>query len=54
MRRTFNCGVGMVVMVDAKSAAETIRILNDQGESAWQIGRIIDGDPAAHRVVRYV
>ncbi len=54
MRRTFNCGVGMVVMVDAKSAAETIKILNNHGESAWQIGRIVEGDPATNRTVHYV
>ena len=54
MRRTFNCGVGMVVMVDGDAAAETLRILSDHGESAWQIGQIVDGDPAAPRVVHYV
>ena len=54
MRRTFNCGVGMVVMVDANAAAETIQILNDNGESAWQVGRIVNGDPATNRVVHYV
>ncbi|HNP63045.1 MAG TPA: phosphoribosylformylglycinamidine cyclo-ligase [Woeseiaceae bacterium] len=54
MRRTFNCGVGMVVMVDARSATETVKILADHGESAWQIGRIVDGDPATKRIVHYV
>jgi phosphoribosylformylglycinamidine cyclo-ligase len=54
MRRTFNCGVGMVVMVDAENAARTIKILAEHGESAWQIGQIVDGDPATDRIVRYV
>jgi phosphoribosylformylglycinamidine cyclo-ligase len=54
MRRTFNCGVGMVVIVDAKDAEETIQVLNKQGETAWQIGQIVGGDADAPRAVRYV
>ncbi len=54
MRRTFNCGVGMVVIVDSNDADNTIRILNEQGESAWQIGRVIAGDAGSPRVVQYV
>jgi len=54
MRRTFNCGVGMVVIVDAKDAEETIQVLNNQGETAWQIGQIVGGDADAPRAVRYV
>jgi phosphoribosylformylglycinamidine cyclo-ligase len=54
MRRTFNCGVGMVVIVDAKDAQEAIQILNNQGETAWQIGRIIAADADSPRAVQYV
>ena len=54
MRRTFNCGVGMVVIVDAADASSAIEILNEQGEAAWQIGRIVDGDANSPRAVRYV
>jgi len=43
MRRTFNCGVGMIVAVDAADAAKSVEILNANGESAWQIGRIAAG-----------
>ena len=50
MRRTFNCGVGMVVVVNESDAGETIKILQDQGEEAWQIGRIVRG----RRDVQYV
>ena len=46
MRRTFNCGVGMVVVVDADDADTAVAILNDQGESAWRIGRIVAGQQA--------
>jgi len=50
MRRTFNCGVGMVVVVDDAKADEAIRVLIDQGEQAWRLGRIVAGQ----RKTRYV
>jgi phosphoribosylformylglycinamidine cyclo-ligase len=50
MRRTFNCGVGMVVVVNDEDAAKTIDLLARNGESAWQIGRIVTGE----QEVRYV
>lgn len=43
MWRTFNCGVGMIVVVDESASDETIGILADNGEDAWVIGRIGDG-----------
>ena len=42
MYRTFNCGVGMVIVVDENSAEETVRILEQQGEKAWKLGRIAE------------
>ncbi|MEJ2299122.1 MAG: AIR synthase-related protein, partial [Woeseiaceae bacterium] len=44
MRRTFNCGVGMVVIVANGDCDDAIRLLVDAGESAWRIGSIIPGD----------
>jgi phosphoribosylformylglycinamidine cyclo-ligase len=44
MRRTFNCGVGMIIVVGPADAEESVRILNENGESAWQLGRIVAGD----------
>ena len=46
MRRTFNCGVGMIVAVDAADTAKSVEILNAAGESAWEIGRIAEGAAA--------
>jgi phosphoribosylformylglycinamidine cyclo-ligase len=43
MRRTFNCGVGMVVVVKDEDAAKTIDLLARNGETAWQVGRIVAG-----------
>ena len=44
MRRTFNCGVGMVLIVRGEDREETIARLEAAGERAWQIGRIERGD----------
>ncbi len=48
MLRTFNCGVGMTVFVPAEQAGRAIKMLNDAGETAWQIGavRARDNDEA--------
>jgi phosphoribosylformylglycinamidine cyclo-ligase len=43
MRRTFNCGVGMVIVVAEADADSALRILRDAGESAWRIGDIAAG-----------
>ncbi|KAF0836086.1 phosphoribosylformylglycinamidine cyclo-ligase [Methylovorus glucosotrophus] len=40
MYRTFNCGIGMVVIVSAAQAAEAIKLLTEAGEQVWQIGQI--------------
>ena len=47
MHRVFNCGIGMVVVVARENAAEALRLLNDAGEKALEIGRIerrLDGE----------
>ena len=49
MRRTFNCGVGMVVVVKATDADKAITLLGTNGESAWRIGQVTAGN----REVRY-
>ncbi len=50
MRRTFNCGVGMVAVIDKLKVDEAIRILSDQGERAWPMGRIVAGNRETHYV----
>lgn len=52
MYRTFNCGVGMVLVVDPAEAEKTLEILRETGESAWRLGTIRerDGDGLAERV----
>ncbi len=42
MYRTFNCGVGMVVVVPDDQAEQAIQLLTEQGEQAWRLGSITD------------
>jgi len=44
MFRTFNMGVGMVVIVAAEDAPRTIRLFERQGQKARLIGRVERGD----------
>ncbi len=43
MYRTFNCGIGMVVIVPAAQAAATVAFLSARGESAHLIGQVQRG-----------
>ena len=43
MRRTFNCGVGMIAVVDERSADAAIACLEAAGERAFRLGRITEG-----------
>ena len=40
MYRTFNCGIGMVIIVDAKEATTIQHFLQQQGETVYQIGTV--------------
>lgn len=44
MLRTFNCGIGMVLVVDPSQAQTLETVLSDAGESVSRIGEIIEGD----------
>lgn len=46
MYRTFNCGVGMVLVVAADKADEAIAHLRAAGETAWRIGEIAQSEGA--------
>ena len=43
MARTFNCGIGMAVIVAANQADDVRRALEAAGESVFEIGRIDEG-----------
>jgi phosphoribosylformylglycinamidine cyclo-ligase len=43
MARTFNCGIGMAVILAADEVADVTRSLEGAGESVFEIGRIEEG-----------
>ncbi len=43
MRRTFNCGIGMAVVVDPGKANDAVAVLERSGETAWQLGEVVKG-----------
>lgn len=50
MFRTFNCGIGMVLVMHARDAEQALELLSQAGETATVIGHIEqrnDGDPIA-------
>ena len=51
MYRTFNCGVGMVVIVDADQAEAAIEAFTAQGENAWLLGHIESGSGESDVVI---
>jgi phosphoribosylformylglycinamidine cyclo-ligase len=40
MLRTFNCGLGMIVVVAQADAAAVAKVLTDAGESVHEVGAI--------------
>lgn len=51
MLRTFNCGIGMCVVVAASDAAAAIAHLQASGETVWQIGEIVVRPEGAEQVI---
>jgi phosphoribosylformylglycinamidine cyclo-ligase len=44
MFRTFNMGIGMVIVVSEDQAAKTIELVEALGEKAYRIGKVTEGD----------
>ena len=44
MYNTYNCGLGMVLAVDASDAERALSILNEAGEKAYIVGSVISGE----------
>ncbi len=51
MYRTFNCGVGMVLIVDAEDAEQSLEILEAAGESAWILGEVVSSTGEADVII---
>ncbi len=45
--RTFNCGVGMVLVVSAEDADGVASYLTERGETVYQLGRLVPSDGPA-------
>ena len=43
MYNTYNMGIGMCAIVPSKLANQALKVLADQGENAWVIGKVIEG-----------
>ena len=50
MYRTFNCGIGMVVIVAATDAEHAMNSLSTAGETVWRIGHIETAAPGTAQV----
>lgn len=50
MYRTFNCGIGMALVVDAASADAVIQLLTLEGETVHTLGEIVETGEKTHRV----
>ena len=44
MLKTFNCGIGLAIVVDAGRAGDLQAELQDAGETCWTIGKIVAGE----------
>lgn len=51
MYRTFNCGIGMVIVVDAGAADATQAMLEADGERVYRLGQIEPSEAASAHVV---
>jgi phosphoribosylformylglycinamidine cyclo-ligase len=41
MARTFNCGLGMMIVVAPERVADLTSVLQDAGERVWRVGRLV-------------
>jgi phosphoribosylformylglycinamidine cyclo-ligase len=48
MMRTFNCGVGMIIVVARRNTAEALSILKTHGIDGWELGVISDHATGVH------
>ena len=48
--KTFNCGIGMAIIIDEKDAHEASNLLRELGEEVHTIGRIEQSDKDEHQV----
>ncbi len=54
MRRTFNLGIGLVVVVDASSVDTALAALSASGEKSWKMGEIVATQAGAEPTVEII
>ncbi len=50
LRRTFNCGVGMVACLPETAVDEALAILDEAGETAWRLGTVVEREAGREAV----
>jgi phosphoribosylformylglycinamidine cyclo-ligase len=53
MARTFNCGIGMVLLVSPDKIQNIKQILSDHGETAIAIGRVVEAGGPPRTILRH-
>ena len=51
MFRTFNCGIGMILIVAPKDAERIMNDLSERGEEVFVLGRVVRAEDVEERVV---
>ena len=44
MARTFNNGIGMIMIVDPKRVEEVIQVIQASGEKVYRVGEVVAGE----------
>ncbi len=50
MLRTFNCGIGMIAVVEARAAEKVTAVLRQNGETVARLGELVQMGPGTSRV----
>ena len=48
MSRTFNCGLGAVLIVDKRDESEVLRMLSEAGTQPACVGSVVEGQGMPH------
>ncbi|MBC2835769.1 phosphoribosylformylglycinamidine cyclo-ligase [Paragemmobacter straminiformis] len=49
MLKSFNCGIGMILVVEASRADDLAALLREQGETVCTLGRVVEGEGVIYK-----